>query len=395
MGVSTIRNINIDKPRTMFGAIDVSQRISVIELKSNYGLSALRDIQSVTGSATITNDGTEYNLSTGTTTGSNAVLDSAERGRYLPGSQAEAGIGIRIDETFTGTAYAQWGYFDGNDGFGFGVDSTGIFVFTRKGASDTKVYQSNWNADTLDGSGNSGLTLALNEGNIFQIDYSWYGYGAVDFKVVLADSNNQQQVITVHRFSPSQATSVADPNLPLRAEVDNGGTTTDYDVFVGGRQYSVYVPFDPNTRINSHRRDTLGSIGTTFLPVISFRKKSNFKSVAAKIRGFDMKVDADMYYQLRLNGSLTGASYGTPSDTAAAETAFEVDTTASAILGGELIYQGLISSTGAGVAAAGSLVENGLRIDIPDTQPVTLCVRRVSGTGGTATGSVVRWSEEW
>lgn len=393
--MSWIQNQTIIKPITMFDSVNVSQRTPIIELKSTYGLSVLRDRQVVSGSGTVTNNTIEYNLSTSTTTASSAILESAERGRYLPGSMAQAGIGVRTSGTFTGTSYARWGYFDDNNGFGFGVDVTGTYVFTRRAAVDTKVYQSSWNTDKLNGTGSSALTLALIEGNIFQIDFSWYGYGAIEFKIVLADANFKQQVITVHRFSPSQQTSVENPNLPIRAEANNGNTTTDYDVFIGGRQFSVYEPFNPNTRVNSHRRDSLTSIGTTFLPVISFKRKTAFVSVAAKMQGIDLEVSTDMYYQIRVNGALTGASYGTPADTTASETAMEVDTTASAIAGGELLYQGLISATGVGLSSVGSLLNSGLFVDIPAELPITLCVRTVTGSGASATGAVVRWTEEW
>lgn len=395
MATSTIRNIDINSPLDLVGNLEVATRSTVIELKSTYGLSTLRDITTSTGTGSVVNavGDAEFNLSTGATTGSDAKLESAERGRYVPGTQGQVGLGVRFpSQTFTGTAKSEWGYFDTNNGFGYGVDTTGVYIFILRDGTQTKVYQTNWNNDTLDGNGASGLTLALTDGNVYQTDYLWYGYGNIDFKVVLNDGN-KQTTVTIHRFNPTNQTSVKDPNLPISALIDNGDTTTDYQMFIAGRQYATYTPYDPNFRINGHYRISQGSIGTTFIPVISFKRKTAYKSVAVLLEGLDIKADTDMLYQIRVNGSLTGASYGTPNDTTASETACEADTTASAITGGEPLYTGLLSSTGAGLNSAGFTSNNRLDFDIPNTQPLTLCLKTLTGTG-TAT-SVLRWREEW
>lgn len=387
----------ITQPLDLFGNLSTVQRATVIELKSTYGLSNLRDVTTVTGSGSVANTvgNGEYTVATGTTTGSTATIDSAERGRYVPGTEAEAGLGIRFpSQTFIGTAFSEWGYFDNDNGFGFGLDATGVYVFTKRGGTKTKVYQSNWNVDSFDGSGDSGLTLDLQDGNIFQIDYAWYGFGTLNFAIVTSDSNNKQVKYIVHRFNPENETSVKDPNLPLRAQVDNGDTTTNYQIFVAGRQYSVFTPYRPNNRINSQYVLEKGSVGTTFLPVISFRKKTAYKSVAVKLEGIDLVTDAALLYQIRLGATLTGGSYATPTDTTATETACEVNTTATAISGGDLLYQGILSSSGVGSNAAGDKSADILKVVIPEEQIVSLAVRRISGTGATVS-AVLRWREEW
>lgn len=384
---------DIRKRTTLFNSFDVSERTPIIELKSNYGVSALRDITSVSNSGAITNDSTEYNLSTGITTGSVATLRSAERGRYTPGAQGQAGIGVRLDETLTGTSEAKWGYFDDDNGFGFGVDASGTYVFIRRSGTDTKVHQADWNADTLDGNGDSGLTLDLAEGNIFQINFSWYGYGTIEFTVLMSDSNNLQSPVTIHRFSPSQQTSVADPNQPITATITNGNTTDDLDLFVGGRQFSIYNNFDPNRRINSQFRLSQSSIGTTFVPAISFRRKSAFETVSVKIAGYDIITDGALLVQLRVNAELTNASYTSPTNTSASETACEIDTSATAVSGGHLVYESLISVSGGGAFARGSGSASELYLDIPAVQPVTLCIRTISGSA--TASSILRWREEW
>ena len=44
---------------------------------------------------------------------------------------------------------------------------------------DTKIPQSQWNLDKLDGTGPSGMTLDLSKMQMFYMDYSWYGAGFI------------------------------------------------------------------------------------------------------------------------------------------------------------------------------------------------------------------------
>jgi len=246
-----------------------------------------------------------------------AKIVEEERGRYMPGAEGEAGIGIRFEGSFAGDEQANWGYYDGKQGFGFGAD---------------------------------------------------------------------------HRFSPSEQTSISDPNLPITAEVSNGIVTNDIVMYVGGRQYSVYVNFQPSKRTNSERVLTK-TIGDTLTPIISFKRKSDYESVASKIAGLDILTDSELLYQFRVNGTLTGAVFGTPTDVSASETAMESDVTATAISGGELLEQGLVDASGFRFQISGNQSIRSLGIEIPALQPVTLCARAVTGTA--TVSAIARWSEEW
>lgn len=379
-----------------FGELRSYERTPLVELKSIYGLSNLRDVQTVAGSATITNTNGEFKLTTTANGTDAATLDSAERGRYLAGQGSEMGIGIRISDTPTGSQAVRWGYFDDNDGYGFGVDATGFFVFDRTGGSETLVRPANFTADKLDGTGASGQTLNLATGYIFQIEFSWYGYGVIEYKVVMYNTTTfKQETITFHRLRKTQQVSVQDPNLPVRAKVENGGTANAFDsVYVGGRQFSTLGRYNPNRRITSQYRLALANVSTTFKPTVTFRRKSAFDSVSVKTQGFTLLSDQDLVVQLRLNGTLTGASYATPTDHTASETALEADVAASDITNGEVLWTDLVDASGSGVNASGG----GGAIVIPEdfigVQPVTLCVRRAGGTDATVS-AVLRAAEEW
>ena len=154
-----------------FGEFLVVERTPIIELNSSYGTSVLRDIETVTGSGSITSSNAEIVLSTGTTATSTAKLDSAEIGRYIPGYSAEIGIGIRISTDPTGNQEFTWGGIgqDDNNGLYFGKDATGFFVARLRSNVETRVYQSNWNKDKLDGTGTSTFNINNADGHIYQI----------------------------------------------------------------------------------------------------------------------------------------------------------------------------------------------------------------------------------
>jgi hypothetical protein len=391
---------NTELNLSQFGALQTVERTPVIELKSTYGLSAFRDVVAVVGSGTVTHAGvglaSEFTVATTASGTDSATLDSAERGRYMPGSGAEIGIGIRLASvTRTGSQKSEWGAFSDNNGLIFGLDAAGFYVAVRKAGVDTIIRQANFNRDRFDGTGPSGLTLNLLDGNIFQCDFTWYGYGTIIFGIVTTDLLGTQKKYKLHEFTPINETSMQNPNLPIRAKVTNDGTAAAQTMYVAGRQYSITGKFNPNRRANGHYRATaLTGIGTTFVPVMSFRRKANCEAISATTEGFEALAGQAMYWQIRLNGTLTGASYGTPADTTVTETCMEVDTSATAITGGQLLQPGGIFTANVGNSSLVSTVPS-LSLAIPLLQPVTLCVRRITGTAGSLDGLVMRWREEW
>lgn len=370
-------------------AFETAEAWPIISLKSNYGLSELRDFTTVTGSGAVSNtigDGT-YSVSTGATASSTASLSSVERGRYSAGTVAISGSGVRIPTLPTGEQVARWGYFDADDGFGFGIDADGMFLFRRKGGVDTVVRREDWD-DPLDGTGFSGKSIEPTKLHVYRIPFRWYGSGPAWFEVSTSD---EMDLITCHTFSDNDGVIINDPNLPITVETENGATAADMTAEVAGRQFSIMGRYDPNRRVTSEYR-LARSVGTTFVPLISFDQKTDYASVSVKLSGLDLVVTgAAIIWQLRVGSTLTGATFGAPSDTPATETALEFDKVATAISGGQAIYTGT-AEDGFGGSAASSARELP-ELDMPDREPVTLCARSVSGTA-TVT-SVLRAREDW
>jgi hypothetical protein len=135
-----------------------------------------------------------------------------------------------------------------------------------------------------------------------------------------------------------------------------------------------------------------GSItSAAFVPLVTFRRKAAYDTTSVKIRHLTLITNQDVIWQVRLNGSLTGASYITPSDYTAQETAVEADISATAITGGEVIDDDIIEG---GIGNNSNARTYGtIGFDFINQQPVTLCAKAVSTTATiTSHLSVI---EEW
>jgi hypothetical protein len=383
---------------SLFGESLVAARTPIIELNSSYGLSRLRDAVTETGSGTVSDTAStqtgEFLLSSGTTTGSRARLESAEIGRYIPGYSAELGVGIRFEALPEGDQEIRWGGegSDGQNGYYFGYDSGGVFVARcRDGTVLSKTYQQDWNIDKLDGTGRSGHSLDLTRGYIYQVDFSWYGYGAVRFGVLIT-LNGRQSFIVCHIMQDfDSGTSVVSPNLRVCINVGNNTTATDTQVYVGGRQYSIVGNYIPKYRFTADfRGDT--NTSTTVVPLVSFRRKTGFGDRSIKLEGYDTLVASEpVYLEIRIGGTLTGETWETPTDYSADETALEADTSATAITGGDVVW-GQLAAAGQNKNSA-QLAAAQVDFDIPNGDIVTLCARTVTGTGSII--SALRMREEW
>lgn len=92
---------------------------------------------------------------------------------------------------------------------------------------NTRYPQSSWNIDKLDGTGASMMNLDLTKMQMFYMDYTWYGAGAIRFGF----KDNRGQVVYCHRIPNSNVNTEAymrSGNLPARYETN----TTAYQTFL-------------------------------------------------------------------------------------------------------------------------------------------------------------------
>ena len=84
---------------------------------------------------------------------------------------------------------------------------------------DTRYPQSSWNIDKADGTGASGFSMDITRMQMFYMDYTWYGAGAIRFGF----KNNRGEVIYCHRIPNNNLNTEAymrSGNLPARYETN-------------------------------------------------------------------------------------------------------------------------------------------------------------------------------
>jgi hypothetical protein len=113
---------------------------------------------------------------------------------------------------------------------------------------DVRYKQSNFNIDKLDGTGHSGFNIDLTRMQMFYMDYTWYGAGAIRFGV----KNNRGEVIYCHRIPNNNINTEAymrSGNLPARYETNTQAyysylTGTLSSVATTGATFSLYGYLD-------------------------------------------------------------------------------------------------------------------------------------------------------
>lgn len=157
----------------------------------------------LSGAGSITHDDINHCAIISTTTASgDAVLHTSNTyHHYFPGISQVSMFTVACGDAGKAGLSRRWGYFDANNGFMF-AQINGVFrVQVRSDANSgtptliADVAQSAFNVDKLDGTGPSGMTIALTDDNIYWIDVQWLGAGRIRFGTYY-----QGQRVTCHEY---------------------------------------------------------------------------------------------------------------------------------------------------------------------------------------------------
>ena len=371
--------------KTPYGDLTVVDRDNRISVSAENPLSDQQDNFTTGVSHDPTNS--KYRLRANDSTESLETIDGLQ---YIPGYIAEVGIALQIPEAPTGGQEIRWGYWDGSEGVYFGWDADGLFIETlRNGTRQGKVRQTEWSYDPI-----LDAETALQNGTISRIILALYNYGSLGFELYDRDDANSLNSHIVHEESVSGETTLSKQDNPIRVEVVNPDTT-DFDVFVADRQATVRGQFTPNRRIKGERRTGVSLSGTTWVPILSFRRKEAFKTVNTSLFDLSTKPDEDIYLQLREDaGSTTDADYSSPQNVTATETTVEVDTSPTAdISDGYYAFQTQFDGGQNNRSVLGRL--DNVDLELKNVRPMTVFARTVSATGGELTAFNLNWAENW
>lgn len=399
---TSVNSLSDKFQRTNFNELRTTNRISQMNFKPTWGVSTLRYTQDMIGGANISEVNGEYRLFSGNGNSQYATLKTKERGQYVAGSIGSVGIGIRLPSIPGGSKYAEWGYSDlVTSGFFFGADSNGLYVGYIFNSIKTKIYQNNWNCDKLDGDCASKLNIDLSLGVICEINFSWYGYGDIEYVYYVYDNSvNELKRVVVHHMKINSRVSIEDPNQPLCFKVQNDNSGSGVELFVGGHQFSIIDSgSESEKRYASEiiRAYTLGT-NTNWQPLIAIRKKSTFgpssrvNSTKVKFKNLEIASSSELEVRLTINSTTNNLTWASPTGWDTTESSVETKISAGTQLTTSVVgYPTLYSFVN---TASTRVIDQ--EFEINEGNEVIIWVRRLSATGTmTIKLASMQWVEEW
>lgn len=307
---------------------------------------------------------TQYNANTstvlmnvGTSINQEVIRESTLVFAYQPGKSLQIINTFVMGEAKTGLRQ-RVGYFGAENGVYLERDGEEIAFVVRSSSNnsivDTRIVQSDWNVDKLDGVGVSKKTLDLDKANIFFIDVEWLGVGTVRCGFVI-----DGQLIHCHSFHHAgieDEVYMSTAVLPVRYEIKNTAGTASVSTLkqicstvISEGGYSLSGK--PRTfGLELNQQKALTTIAT-YYPVISIRINPAYPDAIIVPTNMGLlPIDSGLYkYKLVKGGTFTGDTWANTSTNSPVQ--YQSNTSAT-FTGGEDLHTGYLSST---VQAGGSL----------------------------------------
>jgi hypothetical protein len=381
-----------------FGRARFSSPYTLFDSQNRYEKNDLFSETTATGgTVAYTANESTVNLNVTTSSGSEVVRQTYRSFPYQPGKSllvlntfamptAQDGQRIRV------------GYFNTENGVFIERDGSLIYIVRRTYVSgtavDTRVAQTDWNGDKLNGTGDSGFTLDLTKTQIFWEDFEWLGVGSVRAGFVI-----NGQTIICHTFqNANNLTTVymTTAILPVRYEITNTGATTasatlkqicSTVISEGGYEKKVAPTTVRMTTANTN-------IGSAFVPLMSIRLASGRTGAVIVPDGYSVLPTASSSVTFEVvavkNPTLTGASWG-----ATDSNNVEQDLSATSYTGGTIVFSQYVLASNQSSGLIGNGQEYNWELQLGATiggvsDVYTIAVRALTGTQ-TAIGSMSFW----
>lgn len=371
----------------MFGRIKVSEGYVLFDSSHRYNENG--DFSDITASgATVAHipEQSSSALTVSTTSGSKVLRETKKVFPYQPGKS------LQILQTFVfapakANLRQRAGYFGRQNGFYLEQDGTNIYLVKRSYITgqvvETRIPQSQWNVDTLDGNGPSDITLDLSKAQILFTEIEWLGVGAVRMGFAI-----DGYFIVCHQFNHANhidSVYMTTATLPVRYEIENTGTTsssstmkqTCISVISNGGYFKFTSP--------RHAVRSSTTVGTDYYPLVAIRMPSDRTESVIVPGSIDLfpTSSGDFDYALIKNPtSITGGSWILHSSLNV-----EYNISATSMVGGEKMLEGFFGATNQSVAGSSSDAGNfafqlgRTNADTPVSDVMVLAVKAVTGNG--------------
>jgi hypothetical protein len=359
--------------------------------------------------ATATGGTATYNTAQGlmdlnvtTTSGSSVQRQTTKVFSYQPGKS------LLIMTTFVcaspkANLDQKVGYYNTDNGYFLEQDGLTTYFVERSivsgAVTNTRVAQSAWNVDPMDGTGPSGITLDISKAQILWMDLEWLGVGTVKMGFVINGS-----FYICHTWDHANiitSTYITTASLPLSCEITNTGTTASASTFkqicatviseggyaLAGLQQSVGTPVTTPK--------TLTTAGT-FYPIVSIRLKTTRLDAIAILTAISLQGTGNnnvFRWEVRASGVTTGGSW----ISAGANSSIDYNLTGTAYTGGRILASGFTSSSNQGTPSINILKEAlfafQLEREIYTATPYELTIVVAGATNGTSCYASMDWEE--
>lgn len=328
-----------------FGRLRISEPHTLFDSQNRYKINEKFYSNTATG-GTVTYTASESTVNLNVTTSENSFVarESKYVFNYQPGKSLLVLCTFVMNPAKTHLVQ-RVGYFGSENGYFLELSGSTIRLVERNNSSDTRITQTNWNVDRLDGTtgqGASGILLNLEKSQILFMDIEWLGSGTVRMGFVIDGA-----FVTCHVFHHANLLDrvyMTTACLPIRYEIFNsGGSTTSSSTL---KQICATVMseggYEPREQLFCAIGPSTGKTltSTTLIPLCTIRLASGRLDAIAVIKQVNIAVETNndlVQWQLVLNGTLTGATYVASTG---GSTNVEVDTAATAISGGRIIETG-------------------------------------------------------
>jgi hypothetical protein len=307
-----------------------SSPLTLFDSSHRYRDNGLWSTSTGTGATVVFSSGEGLvNLNVTTTSGSQVIRETNKVCSYQPGKS------LQIMSTFVMASgktnlRQRVGYYGAANGVYLEVSGTTTPCLVERNSvtgsvAETRVFQSGWSEDKLDGTGRSGITLDITKAQILWFDIEWLGLGTVRAGFVI-----NGQLIHCHSFHHANlitSTYMTTASLPLRYEITNLGTTASSSTLkqvcstviseggyeLRGAQSTVGIPVaTPYDLTNA----------STFYPIISIRLKSAFLDAVVILTALSIMGitnNASYNWKVFIGGTTSGGSWVSGGDNSAVE----------------------------------------------------------------------------
>jgi hypothetical protein len=338
-----------DVAKDAFGRLRTSDPFTLFDSSHRYSDNG-QWVESTTagGSSSQNTDQGLIDMTVTTASGAQVLRETKRVFNYQPGKSLLSILSFNFNEA-KANLKQRIGYYGESNGFYLELDGTSEPVFVKRSAVtgsvvNTEVSQSNWNVDSLDGNGPSGITLDLSKVQIIWFDFEWLGSGTVRCGFIINGS-----YIHCHSFQHAnviEGTYITTATLPIRAEIINTDATASSSTM---KQICATVLSEGGYQLHGQSSEAklpiasprdLAVVSTKY-PLISIRLKSNRLDgvvILDSLNVLGTTNNANYCWEIVQGGSTTGGSWVSAGTTSLVE--YNITATGYSLGDGEVLTAG-------------------------------------------------------